>query len=202
MTMHGLLSVTIGVPNVTETAAYYTDFGLSPSPDGWFSTTHAARQLRIEYAPTRRLVEMRVAADDAKNALLIEASAADYRRLMRVIGTLDVMPNQVLLEATIAEITLNDQLKFGLRWTLQSRNANYTFTDDVAGAVTSVFPGFSYALKAANIAGTLNALNQITDVNVISSPSLSGMMSSPATIATFKGIRWRRATARTASAQA
>jgi general secretion pathway protein D len=118
---------------------------------------------------------IRVAADEVKNALLIEASAADYRRLMRVIGTLDVMPNQVLLEATIAEITLNDQLKFGLRWTLQSKNASYTFTDDVAGAVSSVFPGFSYALKAANIAGALNALNQITDVNVISSPSLTVM---------------------------
>src|SRR5215469_6009487 len=64
MTLHGLLSVTIGVPNVTETAAYYTDFGLSPSEDGWFSTTDAGRQLRIEYAPTRRLVEMRVAASN------------------------------------------------------------------------------------------------------------------------------------------
>jgi type II secretory pathway component GspD/PulD (secretin) len=118
---------------------------------------------------------MRVAADEAKNALLIEASPADYKRLMRVIGTLDVMPNQVLLEATIAEITLNDQLKFGLRWTLQSKNASYTFTDDVAGAVSSVFPDFSYALRASNIAASLNALNQITDVNVISSPSLTVM---------------------------
>src|SRR5207302_1841075 len=118
---------------------------------------------------------IRIAADEAKNALLIESTPADYRRLMRVIGTLDVMPNQVLLEATIAEITLNDQLKFGLRWHLQSKNANYSFADDIAGAVSSVFPGFSYAMKASNIAATLNALNQITDVNVISSPSLTVM---------------------------
>ncbi len=32
------LSVTIGVPNVEETAAYYADFGLAPQDDGWFST--------------------------------------------------------------------------------------------------------------------------------------------------------------------
>src|SRR2546425_372811 len=38
MSLHGLLSVTIGVPNVEETAAYYTDFGLAPAAGGWFST--------------------------------------------------------------------------------------------------------------------------------------------------------------------
>jgi general secretion pathway protein D len=116
---------------------------------------------------------IKIAADEAKNAILMEATQADYRRLMRVVGSLDVIPNQVLIEATIAEITLNDELKFGLRWYLNGKNANYSFTDDAGGAISSVFPGFSYALAAANISGTLNALNQITDVNVISSPSLT-----------------------------
>jgi general secretion pathway protein D len=103
----------------------------------------------------------------------MEATLADYRRLMKVIETLDVVTNQVLIDATIAEITLNDDLKFGVRWSLQGKLANYSFTDDAAGAVSSVFPGFSYAVKAANIAGSLNALNNITNVNVISSPSLT-----------------------------
>ena len=35
MALHRLTSVTIGVPNVDETAAYYTEFGLTPEPDGW-----------------------------------------------------------------------------------------------------------------------------------------------------------------------
>jgi general secretion pathway protein D len=118
---------------------------------------------------------IKLVADDAKNALLIEAAPADYRRVMRVIGTLDVMPNQVLLEATIAEISLTDDLKFGLRWFFQGKNANYTFTDAASGSISSVFPGFSYALATANIAVTLNALNQITEVNVVSSPSLMVM---------------------------
>jgi catechol 2,3-dioxygenase-like lactoylglutathione lyase family enzyme len=64
MSLHGLVSVTIGVPNVDETAAYYTDFGLAPDGGGWFSTTDAGRQLRIVPAPTRRLVEMRVGVDE------------------------------------------------------------------------------------------------------------------------------------------
>jgi len=76
MSLHGLLSVTIGVPNVAETAAYYADFGLAPEPHGWFASADAGRQLRIEYAPTRRLVEMRVAADDADDLTRAAASLA------------------------------------------------------------------------------------------------------------------------------
>jgi len=74
MSLHGLLSVTIGVPRVDETAAYYADFGLVPSGDGWLSTADAGRQLRIEFAPTRRLVELRVGADDADDLARIAAS--------------------------------------------------------------------------------------------------------------------------------
>jgi catechol 2,3-dioxygenase-like lactoylglutathione lyase family enzyme len=64
MALHQLLSVTMGVPNVTETAQYYADFGLTPASDGWFSTTDVGRQLKITYAPTRRLIAMRVGVDD------------------------------------------------------------------------------------------------------------------------------------------
>ena len=52
LSLHGLLSVTIGVPNVAETSAYYEEFGLAPSGDGWFSTRDAGRQLRIVPALT------------------------------------------------------------------------------------------------------------------------------------------------------
>lgn len=116
---------------------------------------------------------IKVVADDSKNAILIEATPTDYRRVMRLLGALDVMPNQVLIEATIAEITLKDDLKFGIRWFFKNGGSSYTFTDDIVGSVAQVFPGFSYAFKAANVAATLTALNGITDVNIISSPSLT-----------------------------
>jgi catechol 2,3-dioxygenase-like lactoylglutathione lyase family enzyme len=76
MSLHGLLSVTIGVPNVAETAAYYADFGLAPDDDNWFATADGGRQLHIVHAPTRRLVEMRVAADDADDLARTAASLA------------------------------------------------------------------------------------------------------------------------------
>jgi general secretion pathway protein D len=126
---------------------------------------------------------VKLAADLGKNALLMEATPADYQRLMRVIGELDVMPNQVVIEATIAEVTLNDDLKMGVRWFFASRKKHgFTFTDAASGALDSVFPGFSYAMSAASVSTTLNALNKITDVKVISSPSLTVMDNSAAVL--------------------
>jgi len=78
MSLHGLLSVTIGVPNVEETAAYYTEFGLAPQDDGWFSTLDAGRQLRLVSAPTRRLIALRVGADGADD---LARAAAHLTRL-------------------------------------------------------------------------------------------------------------------------
>ena len=78
MSLHGLLSVTIGVPNVDETAAYYTDFGLTPGEGGWFSTADAGQQLRLLPAPVRRLLELRVGADDPDD---LARAAAGLARL-------------------------------------------------------------------------------------------------------------------------
>ncbi|MBO2453439.1 VOC family protein [Actinomadura barringtoniae] len=64
MGLHRLSSVTIGVPNVTDTAGYYSEFGLASGDDGWFATRDGGEQLRIVSAPTRRLVEMRIGVDD------------------------------------------------------------------------------------------------------------------------------------------
>jgi catechol 2,3-dioxygenase-like lactoylglutathione lyase family enzyme len=74
LSLHGLLSVTIGVPNVAATSAYYEEFGLAPAGDGWFSTRDAGRQLRIVPAATRRLVALRVAVDDADDLARAAAS--------------------------------------------------------------------------------------------------------------------------------
>jgi len=64
MALHRLTSITMGVPNVAETSAYYGDFGLVPVADGWFTTRTGGRQLRIVAAPTRRLVDLHVGVDD------------------------------------------------------------------------------------------------------------------------------------------
>jgi catechol 2,3-dioxygenase-like lactoylglutathione lyase family enzyme len=65
MALHQLTSFTLGVPNPEETAAYYREFGLADAGDGWFATRDGGRQLRLVTAPARRLLELRIGADDA-----------------------------------------------------------------------------------------------------------------------------------------
>jgi general secretion pathway protein D len=130
----------------------------------------------------------KIGVDDAKNALIVMATPEDYRRIRHVIETLDVMPNQIFLEATIAEVRLNDTLRFGVRWFMQTHAnlfgfssgrgeapaANSPLGQNLLGTpVGAVFPGFAYAFRAFNQQVTLNALNGITDVNIISTPSLT-----------------------------
>ena len=82
MALHRLTSITMGVPNVAETAAYYADFGLqpggSPGDETWFSTRDGGRQLRIVPAATRRLVDLHVGVDDADD---LARAASNLHRL-------------------------------------------------------------------------------------------------------------------------
>ncbi|MEU0508016.1 MULTISPECIES: VOC family protein [Amycolatopsis] len=71
MPLHRLTSITLGVPDVRSTAAYYADFGLTPvapplgAPNvARFSTVDGGEQLAIAYAPRRRLLDLGVGVDD------------------------------------------------------------------------------------------------------------------------------------------
>jgi general secretion pathway protein D len=116
---------------------------------------------------------LKIVADETKNSLLIMANDRDYQRVLRVVQGLDVVASQVLIEAVIAEVTLNDQLQYGVQWQLSKGGTpTASFSNALTGGVASVFPGFNYAINAASIASTLSALNALTHVNVISTPSL------------------------------
>jgi general secretion pathway protein D len=116
---------------------------------------------------------LKIVADETKNSLLIMANDRDYQRVLRVIQGLDVVASQVLIEAVIAEVTLNDKLQYGVQWQLSKGGTpTASFSNVVTGGVAAAFPGFNYAVNAANMAATLSALNSLTHVNVISTPSL------------------------------
>ncbi len=124
----------------------------------------------------------RIVADNSNNALLIYCSDSEFERMQAVLQEIDSVPNQVLLEAIIAEVSLDDDLKFGVRWFLGEENNGGTFTNAASGAVSSVFPGFSYFLKANDIAFSLNAISSVTNVRVLSAPSLVVLDNKTATL--------------------
>ncbi|MDX2308369.1 MAG: type II secretion system secretin GspD [Hyphomicrobium sp.] len=126
--------------------------------------------------PDDRTSGISVVADEANNSLIISATPSEIRRIRKVLSEIDVMPTQVLLEATIAEVTLTDDLRFGLRWFFENRNNQFRLTDtlatNVVNAVAPQFAGFTYFLNTADARVALNALADITNVDVVSSPSL------------------------------
>ena len=124
------------------------------------------------------LGEIRIIADEVTNALVILATPRDYRMIEAALRKLDIVPLQVLVEATIAEVTLTDELKYGLQWFFKHGGSSFTLGEGTTpvtkaiGAVVQAFPGFSYLFASPDVRVVLNALDGITDVNVVSSPQL------------------------------
>lgn len=118
--------------------------------------------------------EVRIVADEGRNALLISGSHADYRAVLRALHQLDRRPLEVLVEVTIADVTLSDRLEYGVRWFLQSADGKHsgTFSDLTSGAVGSTFPGLSYVFSSTNAKAVVDLLSSVTDVNIISAPQI------------------------------
>ena len=123
------------------------------------------------------LPKLKVVADDKNNILLIYARPRDYHMLEQTLQRLDIVPVQVLIEATIAEVTLNNDLQYGLQWFFTKGAGRFglssgtSFTNTSADITGSV-PGFNYVLGGTNTKVVLSALSDITKVNVVSSPEL------------------------------
>jgi general secretion pathway protein D len=109
------------------------------------------------------------------HTLVIQTMPTEYQRILRILRRLDVAGTQIMIEASIAEVTLTDELKFGVKWFFEKGHHSFTFTDAASGAVASAFPGFSYFLSASNINVALDALSNVTKVHVISTPNVTVM---------------------------
>ncbi len=139
-----------------------------------------ARQDRLDVATAPQpvastgsnLQSIGIVADESNNSLLIVATPQEYRAVLRALRELDIIGKQVLLEATIVEVSLDDELRFGLKWFFSRGNHSITLADTATGVVSSLFPGFSYFFSTASAKTALDALQSVTDINVLSSPSL------------------------------
>lgn len=124
---------------------------------------------------------LRVMADEINNAVLVYGNRGEYEKVEATLKRLDVPPTQVLIEASIIEVTLNDDLKYGLQWVFDDPARNGLTGTGVLGSnanTTTLFgaapAGFSYTLRNSigNVRAVLNALATKSQVKVLSSPSL------------------------------
>lgn len=120
---------------------------------------------------------IRVIADDVKNALVILAKPRDYRLVESALKQLDILPLQVLIEATIIEVVLNDALRYGVEYFIKQgdfavTNRSSLNLGSIRGDTPSSFTGFSFLYRDSSTQVLLTALDEVTNAKVISSPSL------------------------------
>ncbi len=156
----------------TEIAGTFRTEASPTSKDHGSLTEPAATDTQLSVVQDTTASGNKVVADESNNSLLIMATPKEYQRILLFLQRLDLLPTQVMLEAMIAEVTLNDELKFGLKWFFETNRSKFTLSEAVSGAVASAFPGFSYFFSASNVRLALDAVSGITKVNVVSAPSL------------------------------
>jgi general secretion pathway protein D len=117
--------------------------------------------------------DLRIVANNDSNSLLVLATPAEFSVIEAALVRLDAPSRQVLIEASLAEVTLTDELRYGIQWSYNGAKGPITLSDSTAGKVAQSFPGLSFLFTGStDISAVLNALESVTSVRVISSPKL------------------------------
>ncbi|HEY5237614.1 MAG TPA: type II secretion system secretin GspD, partial [Rhizomicrobium sp.] len=114
-----------------------------------------------------------VTSDDSNNAIVVYATPKQFGIIEDALHKLDVLPLQVLIEAAITEVTLTNQLQYGVQWSFQGGQSQLVLGAGTTAAPLPTFPGFNYLFSnGSTIQATLNALSNVTKINVLSAPKL------------------------------
>lgn len=129
-----------------------------------------------------------VSADAANNAVVVYADGYTYQKIHAALRQLDSAPLQVAIQATIAEVTLNDEMKQGVEYFVKSgniglgkNNGSLSLFGSTVSTLASAAPGFNLLIGAnASPDVVISALDRVTDVEILSSPSLVVAENQPA----------------------
>jgi len=130
-----------------------------------------------------------IAVDAERNALLISAVPERFRMIEDLLAQLDIPPLQVMIETSVFEVNLRDQLRYGIQYAVSHGGLNITdeglFTltrgtqtaaagGSIVDPVASpIVPGFNFILNSLTRTKlVIDALSELTEVNVISSPNI------------------------------
>jgi general secretion pathway protein D len=118
--------------------------------------------------------DTKIVADIANNSIIIIATPQEYGKILPVIKQLDIMPLQVLIDATIAQVDLKDDLKYGIKWFFSQGNDSISSSAQNAAAVLTgaATGGLSAIYNSGSIKALLTAQADLNNVKIISSPSL------------------------------
>jgi general secretion pathway protein D len=144
---------------------------------GVFAANEAEKKSPLSDAATGTIKvsnvgKVKIIADEPNNSVIIVASAQDYEVILPVIEQLDVMPLQVLIDATVVQVKLTDKLQYGISWYLDSGGSTTLINSVAPLAAASATGGLSTFLNAGSVKALLKAEASLNNINIISSPSL------------------------------
>ncbi len=159
------------------------------SPGGGRAGNTAAEGDSAQAPPPPDDGKLTIAVDAERNALMVSAAPDQFRMIEDVLTQIDIPPLQVMIETSVFEVTLRDQLRFGIQYALS--NGGLNVTDDGLFALTRgtqtaagtgsiinplaapVVPGFNFILNSVTRTKlVIDALSELTEVNIISSPNI------------------------------
>jgi general secretion pathway protein D len=172
-----------GQTQQTQPSTFDARFGAQriAGPSTWAGGNGAATNSTSASAAAGSLLpNVRISADVVNNDLLIYANQENYNVIQRALSQIDRPQLQVAIDATIAEVTLNDNLQYGVQFFLKSSNGpnngsllNTAANTAVNGLINRVLPGFNFLVGTeAQPQVIINALHAVTDVKILSNPSL------------------------------
>jgi general secretion pathway protein D len=130
--------------------------------------------------------QVRIVPDERNNKLLIKATGRDLRRILSILRRIDQPPLQVLINATLAEVTLTDQLQYGVQYFLQKSGrvgGLLGFSNGSDIEIAPPVPGLNFIVGSlVQPKFILDLLSRETAVRVVSSPSVVVLHNQPATL--------------------
>ena len=124
---------------------------------------------------------VRIVPSEENNSIVIMATPSEFGVIETALKQIDIPPRQVLVEVTLAEVGLTDELRYGLQWHFEF--GNNTVALGQSSTPKAEFPGFSWQhTSSSSASAVLNALEAMTDVKVISSPKILVLNNQSATL--------------------
>lgn len=140
--------------------------------------------------PLQQLRDITVTAEEKSNALIVTAPPQAFEMLQQVIDELDQPQKQVYIRVIIADVTLNDNLRYGVEWNWYSRS-NPSFTGSSSFGLSSSDRGVRWGIIGDNVQGFLGALEEQTSIRVLSTQSILTMDNVQGTISSGREVTIR-----------
>jgi len=117
----------------------------------------------------------RIIADKATNNLIIIGSKSLRQRALSALDQIDIEPVQIFIEASILEVSLNDDFSYGVDWKKLNDTKKLTISSYSGSATnfTGTAPGFTVTYLGNDISAIIRALSSKSKVKIVSAPKIS-----------------------------